>query len=747
MTARNATSMNHSPLGLVAMALSVLAAGAGGISRGYPSAIAVLFLMALSPSAYADWHTTTGPRPPRVASLAEGTTTLFLGAFQHDTGGPVYRSLDEGQTWLLSNGATPVRLFPHHDSIVYGGGVYVGLWRSVDDGLHWSQVTGGLPTNGSGFVLDACGNAIFASATGGTPGSARLYRSTNDGANWWALTGGLPVPTLASDACCLSDAVLVAVGPEIYRSTDVGATWAPLGLGLPSGALVDRLTERDGALWAGVSGDATSFGVYRSTDAGDTWTRVGLALAPPQSFRFYDLTAGGSHLYTVIWGSEPFDTGGLGLHRSTDGGTTWTRVWNGFEDPAQSVLKTSENLFVGTDTGPYRSTDEGASWSDAGTGAGRTVDTPAIIARGETFLAGTAQAGGPSDVWRSTDDGAHWTSAESGLPQNVHAAAFLNYENKSFVGLNGASSGVYRSTDAGVSWTPSTTGIPGGAIIYALHAHEGVLFTGAYEALYRSIDQGQSWAAVSGGLPIPPVRGFASDGPTLYAATSSAGVFRSSDDGLTWSAVNAGLPALQVHALAQVGGDLLAGLAAAGVYRFDGTSWSPSGLSGETVNTFLMLQGILIAGGTALAYSHDDGATWTSFEEGLVTQAEIHSIAANHAQLVVGSNYGIFLRTRDELPVPASIDPTISNTGSLLSSWPNPFRDRTTISYRVSEPSRVRVRVYDVVGRSVLSPFDQWVEAGRHELVVAGDALPAGVYSVELRAGTEVDRIQITRSR
>jgi len=58
-------------------------------------------------------------------------------------------------------------------------------------------------------------------------------------------------------------------------------------------------------------------------------------------------------------------------------------------------------------------------------------------------------------------------------------------------------------------------------------------------------------------------------------------------------------------------------------------------------------------------------------------------------------------------PIPAYLE--------LLPSYPNPFNSITTLEYQLPEPSRVTVRVYDVLGRLVRSfaPFDQSQSFGK----------------------------------
>jgi len=75
-------------------------------------------------------------------------------------------------------------------------------------------------------------------------------------------------------------------------------------------------------------------------------------------------------------------------------------------------------------------------------------------------------------------------------------------------------------------------------------------------------------------------------------------------------------------------------------------------------------------------------------------------------------------------------------------SRPNPFRESTTIAFTLPEPARVRLAVFDVLGRQVRILADEYATAGRHTIVWNGrrdDGSPAGagVYFYRLNVNGE----------
>jgi hypothetical protein len=69
-----------------------------------------------------------------------------------------------------------------------------------------------------------------------------------------------------------------------------------------------------------------------------------------------------------------------------------------------------------------------------------------------------------------------------------------------------------------------------------------------------------------------------------------------------------------------------------------------------------------------------------------------------------------------------------------LSVYPNPFREATTLRFRLARGRHVRLVVYDVWGRVVAVPVDGLVPSGEHHASFEAHALPSGVYLYRLTA-------------
>ena len=86
------------------------------------------------------------------------------------------------------------------------------------------------------------------------------------------------------------------------------------------------------------------------------------------------------------------------------------------------------------------------------------------------------------------------------------------------------------------------------------------------------------------------------------------------------------------------------------------------------------------------------------------------------------------------LPNAAADAPSRPAAFALSQNYPNPFNPSTTIGYEVPVTSRVRLSVYDVLGREVALLADGLRQPGSYRAVLDGSKLSTGVYYCRLTA-------------
>ncbi len=84
---------------------------------------------------------------------------------------------------------------------------------------------------------------------------------------------------------------------------------------------------------------------------------------------------------------------------------------------------------------------------------------------------------------------------------------------------------------------------------------------------------------------------------------------------------------------------------------------------------------------------------------------------------------------------------------ALHAAYPNPSSTATALGLDVPEAARVRLAVYDVLGREVAVLLDRRVEAGHYTVRFDGAGLARGVYLVRMQAGgvSAVRRVTLVR--
>jgi len=84
----------------------------------------------------------------------------------------------------------------------------------------------------------------------------------------------------------------------------------------------------------------------------------------------------------------------------------------------------------------------------------------------------------------------------------------------------------------------------------------------------------------------------------------------------------------------------------------------------------------------------------------------------------------------------------IVNSFELFQNYPNPFNPATIISWQTTNALHQTLKVFDVLGKEVITLLDEYLPAGRYsvefnESLIAG-GLPSGVYFYQLQAGNQI---------
>jgi hypothetical protein len=75
---------------------------------------------------------------------------------------------------------------------------------------------------------------------------------------------------------------------------------------------------------------------------------------------------------------------------------------------------------------------------------------------------------------------------------------------------------------------------------------------------------------------------------------------------------------------------------------------------------------------------------------------------------------------------------------------PHPARTQSTLTYKLSETSAVRIMLFDALGRRVAQLVNTQQDSGTHRLPIATSTLPSGLYFVRIAAGEAVETRRLT---
>jgi hypothetical protein len=75
----------------------------------------------------------------------------------------------------------------------------------------------------------------------------------------------------------------------------------------------------------------------------------------------------------------------------------------------------------------------------------------------------------------------------------------------------------------------------------------------------------------------------------------------------------------------------------------------------------------------------------------------------------------------------------------LYQNYPNPFNPSTHINYFVPLRSHVQIRIYDVLGKEVMTLIDGELKAGSYIVELNMPSLASGIYFYQFRAGSFIE--------
>lgn len=397
--------------------------------------------------------------------------------------------------------------------------------------------------------------------------------------------------------------------------------------------------------------------------------------------------------------------------------------WERISSPTEYFLRTlhfvdSLNGWVAGDSGQiFYTSDGGINWTQQQTNNNFRIMRLFFLDQNNGWALAWDDAGSSEDnfygtyILKTKDAGQNWSS-ERYREENVFLWSIYFIDSlKGFIG--GAPAHFLRTLDGGLNWEP--------VVIAPLpFAHFPVFNFKFYNSSYGfatggALDiAGVVWKTSDGGdywLPIdtsyaPPdpiwdVHFF--DSSTVLVASGDPELFgvsflKSFDAGFSWNYNEIGI----------------LGVARSLGFRNDNEGWAAVPLN------------------QLLLYTDDYGETWSDYispDSSSIYQITFTDSLTGYG---VGEN-GVIIKYKYQ--VPDFVNEEFSNNEigfSLFQNYPNPFNSSTSISFSISEPGQVILKIYDVLGKLVLTLLEENKTSGDYSVVWNSGSEPSGIYYVRM---------------
>ena len=326
---------------------------------------------------------------------------------------------------------------PSQPLTYYFGSVGGGVWKTIDGGLEWSNISDGYFKTGSVGALavsESDPNVIYAGM---------------------------------GEACIRP--VMTSHGDGVYRSTDAGDTWSHIGL--DESRTISQVIvhpKNSDLVYVAVQGDqytaSKTRGIYRSFDGGENWEKV----------LYVNEHAGASGLsmdrtnprilYASFWDHQrkPWQMRsggeGSGIYKSIDGGNTWEKLTKGLPDKMGKTDVSvsganSKRVYVIAEAekgGLFRSDDGGKSFK-------RMNSDRVLIARSWYYIHVFADPQDENVVYvlnapfmKSTDGGKSFNNMS--VPHGDNHGLWINpFNNQNMINANDGGANI--SFNGGKSWS------------------------------------------------------------------------------------------------------------------------------------------------------------------------------------------------------------------------------------------------------------------------------------------------------
>ncbi|HWZ50864.1 MAG TPA: hypothetical protein VNW54_05315 [Granulicella sp.] len=427
----------------------------------------------------------------------------------------VFRSTDNGVHWTLISpaGSTEIHevesiaIDPVDPTTIYAGTWHLP-WKTTDGGEHWSNIKQGLIDDSDVFsiIVDPKQpKVVYASACSG------IYKSENGGERFSKVQG---IPSAARRTRVLTQdpkhlsTVYAGTTEGLFRTDDAGSYWMRT---TSSGVIVNDVYV-DPANSRRVLLATDRGGVLASTDGGSTFSASNSGFSSRQVTAFTQDLRHPSDLYIGVVNDKEWG----GAFISHDGGLSWMQRAQGLEGRDVFSLAQADNgtIVAGTEKGLFWYDQDEQLWKRTGNIGAVAMPAQRPVHRGAT----QASRHRPEAPVKSARQIEGSVLAIAPVGDQLYAVT---------------SQGVYVSENPAALWAA----VPGlsAAPWQFVASSRGVTMLASLGSIALSVDGGRTWRPVSLPANLSQVSAIAVDDQGELWVGGRQGVFLSTDKGASWT--------------------------------------------------------------------------------------------------------------------------------------------------------------------------------------------------------------------
>jgi photosystem II stability/assembly factor-like uncharacterized protein len=646
----------------------------------------------------------------------------------------------------------------------------------------WVKQVTGAPNRHAGCMMHVVDSSTFWSVFEAWDASSQEYVRTTDGGATWLC--GTVHPASSSYKCVSIYAFdanrawvlmcnrVTQSGGALFATTDGGVTWREdTTVFKMAGSLPDFIHFFDANNGVCV-GDATNgyFEIYTTSDAGASWLRVSQANIPAklpgEGAKTHVFTAVGSSLWypTMLSGEGRY-------YKTTDKGTTWsvlvypkTPLWY---YPMIEFQDENVGLCNGGWGDVEKTTDGGATWAAIPTSMKLAFQdlkyvphTPGMYIASAVWLCSPLLQSYRCGTLYTVDAGAHWTVASASTLASspaVFVLPTLSFAAPTSGWQGDMSENIYK-------WT-----VPSGKFI---GIHPDSLVFRMIEVGHTSdtvcvdfVNHGSEPVTVSS-IVLQGTEFAKAKQPTLPVTLPSLGSARvelcftpradgTHHDSLVFLSNASNAPRASV--VLGVNDKPLLTLAPTDVdfgpvdvnTAFRDTAFIVKNIGGANDSIVVSLDIIIPVPDTAITVSPVAFAIPAGGSQAVTVRIRPRMMATGayyYASVQLNSQFStatpqVSGNVTFNLVGTLGVSKTdgLPTAFSLGQNYPNPFNPKTVVSCQWPVAGRVRLAVYDLLGREVAVLLDEQKAPGRYQVEFDGTKLSSGVYFYRLTAGDYVE--------